>query len=66
MTMSDPSAVVGESYTAQCPACLQMTALREESVVVGTEILCRECGAILAVERTRPLTLLEIEPDEFD
>lgn len=65
-TMSDPKAVVGDSHTARCPCCRQMTSLREESIVIGTEILCRECGAILAVERTAPLTLLEIELEDLD
>jgi len=65
MTISEPENVQAGTLTAQCPACLQMTIVQEESAVIGTEILCRECGAILAVQQTSPLTLVEVEPDEF-
>lgn len=48
----------------KCPACGQMTTLHTESVSVGVEILCRECGAILSVEKINPLVLTEIELDD--
>jgi ribosomal protein S27E len=48
----------------KCPACGQMTSIHAESVSIGVELLCRECGSILAVERVNPLVLAEIVLDD--
>lgn len=48
----------------KCPACRQTTTLHTESVAVGVEIMCRECGAILAVEKVNPVVLAEIELED--
>ena len=48
----------------KCPACGQMTSIHAESVSIGVELLCRECGSILAVERINPLVLTEIVLDD--
>lgn len=49
----------------RCPACGQMTTIRAESVSVGMEILCRECGSILAVDKVDPLVLTELNLDSY-
>ena len=49
---------------AKCPACGQMLLLHIESASVGMEILCRECGSILAVDNVEPLILSEIDLDD--
>lgn len=43
----------------QCPSCGQMTSIHSESAARGMEIVCHRCGAILAVEQTHPLILIE-------
>jgi DNA-directed RNA polymerase subunit RPC12/RpoP len=49
---------------AKCPACGQTMMIHIESVSVGMEILCRECGSILAVDKVEPLVLTEIDLDD--
>jgi len=49
---------------AVCPSCRQSFTIHRESIAIGAEILCRECGALLAVERREPLTLIEIDPED--
>lgn len=44
----------------KCPACGQQTSIHAESMSVGMEVLCRECGSILCVEKVNPLVLAEI------
>jgi len=48
----------------RCPACGQMTSIHSESVSMGVEVICRECGAILAVAKVRPLVLTETDPED--
>jgi ribosomal protein S27E len=48
----------------KCPACGHMMGIHAESIFVGMEILCRECEAILAVKKTDPLVLTEIDLDD--
>ena len=48
----------------KCPACGQATAIHEESVGVGAEILCRECGAILTIDTVEPLVVTELDLDD--
>jgi len=50
---------------AVCPSCRQQIRIHRESVAIGAEILCPECGALLGVERKTPLSLLEIDPEEL-
>lgn len=50
---------------AVCPSCRQSFAIHRESVAIGAEVLCRECGALLAVERREPLRLVEVEPEDL-
>jgi ribosomal protein S27E len=50
----------------KCPACGQVTSIHSESVSVGVEVVCRECGSILAVEKVHPLVLKEIVLDDED
>ncbi len=50
---------------AVCPSCRQAFTIHRESIAIGAEVLCRECGALLAVERREPLSLVEIEPEEL-
>jgi hypothetical protein len=38
-----------------------MTAIHEESLSVGAEVLCRECGSILIIEKVEPLVLTELD-----
>jgi len=47
-----------------CPSCRQQISIHRESVAIGAEVLCPECGALLGVERRDPLTLVEIDPDD--
>jgi len=47
-----------------CPSCRQQIMIHRESVAIGAEVLCPECGALLGVERRDPLTLVEIDPDD--
>ncbi len=49
---------------ARCPVCGQMTSIHPESVSIGVEVICRECEAILVVEKVRPLVLTEIDPED--
>ncbi len=50
---------------AVCPSCRQDIRIHRESVAIGAEVLCPECGALLGVERRDPLSLIEIDPDDF-
>ncbi len=50
---------------AVCPSCRQSFTIHRESIAIGAEVLCRECGALLAVERREPLSLVEVEPEEL-
>ena len=50
---------------AVCPSCLQSFTIHRESIAIGAEVLCRECGALLAVARREPLSLVEVEPEEL-
>lgn len=50
---------------AVCPSCLQEITIHRESVAIGAEVLCPECGALLGVERRNPVSLVEIDPDEI-
>jgi hypothetical protein len=50
---------------AICPSCHQGIRIHRESVAIGAEVLCSECGALLGVERRDPLSLVEIDPDDF-
>jgi len=50
---------------AVCPSCGQAIRIHHESIAIGAEILCPECGALLGVERRDPLSLIEIDPDDF-
>lgn len=54
-----------EAIETVCPSCLRRFTIQQESVAIGAEILCRECGALLAVERREPLTLVEVDPEEL-
>lgn len=54
-----------ETVEAACPCCRQSFAIHRESIAIGAEVLCRECGALLAVERREPLSLVEVEPEEL-
>jgi lysine biosynthesis protein LysW len=45
----------------KCPVCGQMTSIHEESVSLGAEVLCRECGAILLIDKVEPLVLTELD-----
>jgi len=56
--------MIPETVEAVCPSCLQSFAIHRESIAIGAEVLCRECGALLAVERREPLSLVEVEPEE--
>ena len=60
-TTNRANAWIARVISAQCPACNQTTSLHEESVVIGTEVVCMECAAILRVDNTNPLILTEIE-----
>lgn len=50
---------------AVCPFCRQSFTIHRESIAIGVEILCRECGALLSVERREPLSLVEVDPEEL-
>jgi len=50
----------------RCPACGQMTSIHSESVAVGMEVICRQCGAILSVETVHPVVLAAIDFEEDD
>jgi hypothetical protein len=41
-----------------------MTTIHSERLTVGMEILCKECGSILAVDRIEPLLLTELDLDD--
>jgi ribosomal protein S27E len=65
-TKSDDATPAADRVTsARCPVCLQNTTLHAESIRVGTEVLCRECSAVLRVEATSPLTLSEVEEEDL-
>jgi hypothetical protein len=38
-----------------------MTTIHSESLSLGMEILCQECGSILAVDKVDPLVLTELD-----
>jgi predicted Zn finger-like uncharacterized protein len=50
---------------AVCPSCRQQIRIHRESVAIGAEVLCPECGALLGVDRRDPLSLIEIDPDDL-
>jgi hypothetical protein len=50
---------------SQCPFCSQDTRLHTESIRLGAEILCSECSAILRIESTNPLALMEVEEKDL-
>jgi DNA-directed RNA polymerase subunit RPC12/RpoP len=50
---------------AVCPSCGQAIRVHHESIAIGAEILCPECDALLGVERRDPLSLVEVDPDDF-
>jgi predicted RNA-binding Zn-ribbon protein involved in translation (DUF1610 family) len=50
---------------ADCPSCGQTIGIHRESVAIGAEVLCPECGALLGIERREPLSLVEVDPDDF-
>lgn len=64
-TRAEDAPAVREYPSAQCPACLRTTELHAESVRLGAEVLCRECSAILRIESTNPLILVEIEEEDL-
>lgn len=49
---------------SKCPACSQVTTIHGESIAIGAEILCRECCAILVIDKVEPLVLTELELDD--
>jgi len=51
--------------SAVCPSCRQEISIHCESVAMGAEVLCPECGALLGVERKEPLSLIEIDPEDL-
>lgn len=51
--------------SSQCPVCGQDTRLHTESIRLGAEILCSECSAILTIETTSPLTLMELNEEDL-
>jgi len=61
----DTSPGVDRVTSVRCPACLQNTTLHAESIRIGTEVLCRECSAILRIDGTNPLTLSEVEEEDL-
>jgi len=54
-----------EAVETVCPSCRQPLTIHQESIAIGAEILCRECGTLLAVERREPISLVEVEPEEL-
>jgi hypothetical protein len=47
--------------TTQCPACLRPIDVRTEKVALRAEVLCPECGAMLAILSRDPLHLIEVD-----
>ena len=45
---------------ARCPACGQSITIHSD-LCVGLEIMCQECGSILAVDKVNPLVLIELD-----
>jgi hypothetical protein len=62
---SDVGARAGGVISARCPVCGLATVLHAESVAIGAEILCSECYAVLRIDRSHPLTLMEVEDEDL-
>jgi hypothetical protein len=65
MKTSDVDARADGIVSARCPACGLATTLHAESVAIGAEILCSECHAVLRIDRSNPLTLVEVEDEDL-
>jgi len=50
--------------SASCPVCQRKARVHAESVYRGAEIVCSECSAILVIETTAPLALIEADEED--
>jgi len=64
-TTSDLDSRADAVVSAQCPACGLATTLHAESIAIGAEVLCSECYAVLRIDRSKPLTLIEVEEEDL-